>query len=152
MNQSFFFNLLRATTLLVIGGFTNQVLAHSAGATIDPTATNASATDLAQVICYDDGNGAPHHLLTEIQDLSPPVPGLFVSVQIMKDDKMTNGTDSVSGDASTSPATILVGGAGGYFISVSKTGAGAREFNITYHCQTEQDVHTGTDISVFQVQ
>ncbi len=126
--------------------------AHSAGATIDVAGSNASATDLASVICYDDGNGAPHHLYTQIQDTSSPVSGLLVSTQIYKDSQMTNTTDTVSGDANYSNQATLNGGGGEYIISVSKTASGARNFNITYHCQTSADVHTGTDITVFQVQ
>jgi len=79
-------------------------LAHSAGATIDPAGNNASATDLAQVICYDDGDGPTDHLYIQIQDNSPPVPGLLVSAQVYKDSHMTNVTDTVSGDANPSLA------------------------------------------------
>ncbi len=129
-----------------------QALAHSAGAVLDPAGNNASATDLAEVTCYDDGNGPPHHLYTQIQDLSPPVPGLLLSTQIFKGNQMTNATDTVSGDPNPSSPATINGGAGTYYISVSKTNVGARSFNITYHCQTVNDVHTGTDIQVDQAQ
>jgi len=65
---------------------------------------------------------------------------------------MTNVTDTVSGDANSSPAAMIGGGDGVYYLSVSKTASGARNFTVTYHCQTAADVHTGTDITVFQVQ
>ncbi len=138
--------------ILAAAGYAGHALAHSAGAVLDPAGNNASATDLAEVICFDDGNGPPHHLYTQIQDLSPPVPGLLLSTQIFKDNQMTNVTDTVSGDANYSSPATLNGGGGTYYISVSKTNVGARAFNITYHCQTANDVHTGTDISVQQVQ
>jgi hypothetical protein len=144
-------------SFLAAAGNTGAALAHSAEALIDGAGNNASATDLAQVICYDDGNGAPHHLYTQIQDLSGPVPGLLVSTQIFTDKQMTSTTDPVSGDAYASNPAILVGSDSGggvqvYYISVSKTAAGPRTFSITYHCQTANDTHTGTDISVLQVQ
>lgn len=143
-----------AASLLAALGQVGHALAHSAGAVLDPGGNNASATDLAEVICYDDTNGEapPDRLYVQIQDTSPPVSGLLLSAQIFKDGQMTNTTDTVSGDANYSAPASLKGGEGAYIISVSKTSAGARGFNITYHCLTAKDVHTGTDISVFQVQ
>ena len=149
MKSAFLKKIIMAASIMVAAG---DAFAHSAGATIDAAGNNASATDLASVICYDDGNGAPHHLYTQIQDTSSPVSGLLVSTQIYKDNQMTNTTDTVSGDANYSIPAILNGGQGEYILSVSKTAVGARNFNITYHCQTAADVHTGTDITVFQVQ
>jgi len=138
--------------LLAVIGYTGDTLAHSAGGTIDSAGNNASATDLAQVICYDDGDGPTDHLYVTIQDNSPPVSGLLISAQIFKDGQMTNVTDTVSGDANSSPPARISGGDGVYYLSVSKTATGARNFTVTYHCQTAADVHTGTDITVFQVQ
>lgn len=147
--QNKFFQTLMAATLATAAG---QALAHSAGAVLDAAGNNASATDMAQVICYDDGNGTPHHLYTQIQDLSPPVPGLYLSTQIYTDTQMANATDPVSGDTSPSPVAAVAGGEGPYYVVISKTAAGARTFDFTYHCQTANDTHTGTDISVLQVQ
>lgn len=127
-------------------------LAHSGGGVIDAAGTNASATDLAAVTCYDDGNGAPHHLFGQVLDASKPVPGLLVSFQIYKGLQMITSTDAVSGDAFYSPGVSLNGGAGQYMISVSKTAAGARTFDVIWHCMTKDDIHTGTDINVYQAQ
>ena len=144
--------IIMAASIMVAAGYAGGASAHSAGATIDSAGNNASATDLAQVICYDDGDGPTDHLFVQIQDASSPVSGLLVSAQIYKDNKMTNTTDTVSGDANASPGTTLIGGNGVYYLSVSKTAIGARNFTVTYHCQTAAEVHTGTDITVFQVQ
>ena len=65
---------------------------------------------------------------------------------------MTTSTDTVSGDAFYSPGVRLNGGAGVYYISATKTGAGARLFDVIWHCMTSGDVHTGTDINVYQIQ
>jgi len=141
-----------AASIMVAAGYAGGALAHSAGATIDSDGNNASATDLAQVICYDDGDGPADHLYVTIQDNSPPVSGLLLSAQIFKDGQMTNVTDTVSGDANSSPPARISGGDGVYYLSVSKTATGARNFTVTYHCQTAADVHTGTDITVLQGQ
>ena len=143
---------LVTSLILAAIAYANYAAAHSAGATIDAAGNNASAADLAQVICYDDGDGPTDHLFVQIQDASSPVSGLLVSAQIYKDNKMTNTTETVSGDANASPGTTLNGGNGVYYLSVSKTATGARDFTVTYHCQTAADVHTGTDITVLQVQ
>ncbi len=145
-------------SVLMVTSYSSLIMAHSAGATIDGSGGNANATDLAQVFCYDDGNGQAHHLVVQIKDLSPPVPGLLLSAQIYGGNQMTNVTDTVSGDGFASNEAILVGGeslSDGvqlYYISVSKTKAGARNFEITYHCMTSYSTHTGTDITVLQVQ
>jgi len=153
MKNAFLQQTLFAVALLATAGHAH---AHSASGTIDGVGDNASATDLAQVICYDDGNGPPHHLYTQIQDFSAPVPGLLLSTQIFTDSKITNTTDTGPGDTLASYPAILVGPAGQdyqtYYISVSKTSAGARSFEITYHCQTANDTHTGTQITVYQIQ
>lgn len=152
MKSAFLKETLIAASLLAALGQAGQALAHSAGAVIDAGGTNASATDLAEVICYDDGNGTPDRLYVQVQDTSAPVSGLLLSAQIFKDGQMTNTTDTVSGDANYSAPASLKGGEGAYEISVSKTAVGARSFNITYHCLTAKDVHTGTDITLFQAQ
>lgn len=123
------------------------------GIVLDAAGNNASATDLAQVACFDNGNGPTAYLGAQIEDSSPPVPGLLVNVQIFKDNKMTNISDPVSADGKPSPFTILQAGDGVYFVSVNKTNVGSRTFSITYHCLTGSNVHTGTDISaVLQIQ
>lgn len=145
-------NTLVAVPLLIALGQADIALAHSGGGAIDSGGTNASATDLAAVTCYDDGNGTPHHLFGQVKDFSDPVPGLLVSFHIYKGQQMTTSTDTVSGDASYSPGVSLNGGAGVYYISVTKTAAGVRIFDVIWHCVTSGDVHTGTDIVVYQAQ
>ena len=152
MKNTYLKNGFITALILAVIGYSGHTLAHSAGATIDSAGNNASATDLAQVICYYDGDGPTDHLYVTIQDNSPPVSGLLLSAQVYKDGHMTNVTDTVSGDANSSPSAKISGGDGVYYLSVSKTATGARDFTVTYHCQTAADVHTGTDITVLQVQ
>ena len=137
---------------LLSAAYVEGVFAHTAGGTIDAAGNNASATDLAQVSCYDDGDGPTGYLFIQIQDLSSPLSGMLMSIQAAKDAQMTNDSDPVSGDATASPGTELWAGDGIYYMSVSKTAAGSRLFSVTYHCMTSQGVHTGTDITLLQAQ
>ncbi|MDD5320862.1 MAG: hypothetical protein PHD43_09675 [Methylococcales bacterium] len=141
-------------TVLILAAveYSGAALAHSGGGPIDSGSNNASATDLAAVTCFDDGNGAPAKLFGQIKDMSPPVPGLLLSFHIFKGQQMTTSTDTVSGDASYSPGVSLNGGPGVYYISATKTAAGVRLFDVNWHCMTSGDIHTGTNITVLQVQ
>jgi hypothetical protein len=139
-------------SILLAAGYADIALAHSGGGLIDGAGNKASATDLAAVTCFDDGNGAPQCLMGQVKDFSSPVAGLLVSFHIYKGNQMTTSTDSISEDASYSPLVTLNGGPGVYYISVTKTSVGARIFDVIWHCETAGGVHTGTDISVLQFQ
>ncbi len=142
-----------ATSLLFSNLFFTPIAqAHTAGATLGADGTNASATGLAAITCFDDGNGEPEGLFVQIKDLSAPVPGLLISAQIYKGTKATNITDTISGDANYSVGAQLDGGAGVYWLMVNKTDVGARAFEIIWHCMTDDHVHTGTEIIVRQFQ
>lgn len=138
--------------LFVSGLFSTAALAHSGGATLGADGTNASATALAAVTCFDDGNGEPVGLLAQIKDLSEPVPGLLLSLQLYKGIKATNITDTVSGDANYSHEVQLNAGPGTYMMMVDKTDVGPRAFDVIWHCMTADGTHTGTDIVVRQFQ
>lgn len=140
------------TVLLVCSSFSTPSFAHTAGAILGADGTNASATALAAVSCFDDGNGAPAGLFAQIIDLSEPIDGLLISLQLYKGLQATNTTDPVSGDADFSEGVQLDGGAGVYQLLVNKTAAGAKRFDVVWHCMTEDHVHTGTDITVRQFQ
>lgn len=145
---------IAAMLTLLLAMPATPALAHTVGGPIDGQSNNASATDLGFVSCYDDGSGPADHLAVQIEDLSPPVDGLFASVQIMKADKnaMTNITDTISADGKPSPFVSLKGGSGSYYISVNKTKAGVRNFILNYHCLTSSEDHTGTEVGVMQLQ
>ena len=144
-------------------GLTNQLIAtialfgliqashaHDAAATMDPVGNSATFTGYGFVTCYDDDNGPADKLVASVQDLSPPVPGLLVNLQILKGNRAASVTDPVSGDGKSSPEITVRGGNGVYQIMVNKTAVGARNFSIQYHCMTANNVHTGTDIGVYQ--
>jgi len=124
--------------------------AHTAGATLDAGNNTRSFTGVAFVTCINDGNGEADNMIARIRDNSAPVPGLMVNLQIFKGNKSNTITDTVSGDAEFSPFITLQGGPGTYWIMVSKTDVGARQFDLEYHCNTRTGVHTGTEIGVSQ--
>jgi hypothetical protein len=117
---------------------------------MDPGSSNASATDLAAITCFDDGNGTPHRLTGQIKDMSGPGP--LLSFHIYKGLQMTTSTDTVPGDSNYSPLVNLNGGPGKYYISATKTSKGAKHFDVIWHCETSGGVHTGTEIEVYQIQ
>lgn len=144
--------LLNSALLLASCAFSTTGFAHSAGATLGADGTNASATALAAITCFDDGNGEPAGLFTQIKDMSEPVPSLLLSIQLYKGSQATNSTDTISGDADYSEGVQLDGGPGVYWMIVNKTDVGPRQFDIIWHCMTEDHIHTGTDITVRQFQ
>lgn len=126
--------------------------ADSVRATMDATGTRATFTGLARVTCFDDGNGPAAMLVARIRDNSPAVHGLMVSVQLVKGSAALSISDEISGDASYSDYIALPGGSGEYIMMVDKTAAGARTFDLEWHCYTATSVHTGTDVTVQQFQ
>lgn len=135
-----------AVVCLLLGN-AGLVHAHGGGAVLgDPR----SFTGVAVVSCFDDGNGPAENLIVRIRDNSPAVPGLLTNVHIFKGNKAVGISDTVSGDADYSPFVTLHGGPGAYFVIVSKTDAGERAFDLEWHCNTVDDVHTGTDIAITQ--
>ncbi len=135
---------------IAILGFASISKAHDAGTVMDPSGTVASFTGYALVTCFNDGNGDADYLRASVKDLSPPQDGLLVNLQIIKGNRAISTTDTVSGDANFSPEVKVQGGNGVYLLLVNKTKAGPRSFNISYHCVTASNAHTGTDISVQQ--
>jgi hypothetical protein len=141
---------LAAAIIACTVGYAGISNAHTAGATLDFDGTVRNFTGMAFVTCNDDGNGPADNIIVRIRDNSPPVPGLLVNLQVYKGNKANSITDTISGDANFSPFITLHGGAGVYWLLVNKTDIGARTFEVEYHCNTADDVHTGTDIGVTQ--
>lgn len=127
-----------------------QVQAHSGGATMDEAGNKASFTALARVTCFDDGAGPAQFLVARVRDKSPAVTGLYVSLQLLKGTRATSVTDLTPGDAEYSEFATLAGGNGTYQLIINKTKAGAREFDLEWHCLTASNDHTGTEVIVDQ--
>ena len=144
--------LLKTVLCIASGVFSTNGFTHSAGAITDADGSNANATILAAIACFDDGNGEPAGLFAQVKDLSDPEEGLLISIQLYKGIKAVSDTDTVSGDADYSEGVQLDAGPGVYQILVNKTDIGARWFDVIWHCMTENHVHTGTDITLRQFQ
>ncbi|MDO9142649.1 MAG: hypothetical protein Q7U38_20195 [Methylobacter sp.] len=136
------------TASILVAAASGIAHAHSGGGVIDPNGDNPSATILAAVNC----TGGSDYLLAQVRDESAPVPGLLLSLHVHKGQKMTSITDTVPGDAFHSPEIRLDGGDGQYLMSLTKTNAGARNFDVIWHCMSNSGIHTDTDISVYQIQ
>lgn len=126
--------------------------ADSARATMDASGAKATFTGLARVTCFDDGNGPAAMLVARIRDNSPAIHGLMVNVQLVKGGTALSISDEISGDRSYSDYIALPGGNGEYIMMVNKTAAGARHFDLEWHCYTFTNAHTGTDITLQQFQ
>lgn len=145
--------MLRLTlAALVLALGTMPAFGHSARSTLDSAGNRATFTGLARVTCFDDGGGTPALLMARIRDTSPPVAGLLVNLQLVKGTAALSITDTSSGDAGYSDFIALPGGGGEYIMMVNKTAAGARNFDLEWHCMTAGNVHTGTDIALQQFQ
>ncbi|NOR68849.1 MAG: hypothetical protein GQ532_04000, partial [Methylomarinum sp.] len=101
--------IFKTVLLLASSAFSLNSFGHSAGATLGADGTSASATALAAVTCFDDGNGVPEGLFTQIKDMSDPVPGLLINIQLYKGLQAISITDTVSGDADYSEGVQLNG-------------------------------------------
>jgi len=141
-------NLLsRSLLLTAVLGCSPALYAHSGGNLLDDDTTNSA---MADVTCFDDGNGEPSTLVAQTKDGSEPKAGLLLSLQLIKGNQVVSITDSVSGDADYSPLIQIDGGKGVYKMILTKTAPGQRAFELVWHCLTAKGVHTGTDIVVRQ--
>ena len=144
--------------MLALFSFMPLASAHTARVTMDPRGISATFTALARVTCFDDGNGPPAALQVRLRDNSPPVPGLLVSIQLLKGRQAISYTDTTPGNADYTFPLQLEGGTGVYTVMINKTAAGPRDIDIEWHCLTaEHDPqkghdsgHTGTEILVDQ--
>lgn len=143
-------NFVLACTALLLLAAVDATLAHNARATLDAAGNKATFTALARITCFDDGSGAPSALYVRVRDNSPVVAGLLLTMQVLKGAQALSISDTVSADANYSEPLQLNGGAGVYTVLLNKTAAGARNFDIEWHCLTTTGDHTGTDILVDQ--
>lgn len=130
-----------AVTLLSAAGYGGIVSAHDMGGGLGSA---IGATDVYQVGCYNDGNGAADHLAVHILDLKP-VAAPVLSAQVFKYPLAANTTDQVDGDATYSPFVKVKGGNGPYYVLINKTKAGIESYSVQFHCETAKNAHTGTD-------
>ncbi len=106
----------------------------------------ASAIDQYQVHCFDDGFGPNGYLDISVQDTNPKA-SPKLSLQVAVGNVAFNTTDAVDADAAYSPELSVKGNADEfYYVTVDKTSAGVENYQIQYHCMTNDNQHTGTEI------
>lgn len=149
-NQLFLHKTVGMAGIIIAACYAATISADRGDTTLDPAGNKATFTALARVTCFDDGNGPADLLAAQIRDNSPAIPDMFVSLQLLKGSKAISVTDTTPGDAQFSQQVSLQGGNGVYFMMVNKTIAGARDFEVEWHCITANQAHTGTDIVVDQ--
>ena len=156
MKNLYLKNVFIAAVISVSCGFTNLATAYYSigGVIFDPAGNNANATDLASVSCPDGTD----HFSAAIQDTSPPVQGLLMSLHILNENVPANTaymatvTDGGSGDGMWSEIASIYAGAGKYYISADKTNAGSRVFTVGWDCRDVNNNSLQMTINVLQVQ
>jgi hypothetical protein len=137
--------------LIGVGAAPLRAAAHTLNETLG---ADASATDVVQIVCSDNGSGPPQSLGVDVRD-NAPAEAALVSVQVQRGGDLVNATDTVDGDTGVSPHVTVNGGAGAYDVLVDKTGAGAESYTLSFHCTTGPDgtgVHAGTASTLVQDQ
>lgn len=137
---------------LAIGLAAGPSAAHTQSGSLG---VNAAATDYYQVICSDDGAGAPGSLSVQVLDAAPAAAPLL-SVQVRNGTGLASSTDPIDGDGSGSPTIHVNVQTGAVFdVLVDKSGVGGENYELSFHCVTGPDgtgLHTGTTIVTRQSQ
>jgi len=141
--------LVSAALMFAVAG-QESVLAHNLP-TGSQLATAIGATDLWEVVCFDDGNGTPDHLAASIIGQSAatsPALNLQIRAQTPKvaGQIVKSIRDPKNGDGAFSPEISVRGGDGQYWMQIDKVNAGVDKYNVSFHCQTAapNNDHTGT--------
>lgn len=161
-------SVIIAGSFLVLSSATGFVSAHTLTGSLG---ASQGATDLADVTCSNDGNGAPNRVSTQIRDnfvapeasdiVSAQTQRVIASGQAASPYVATNAVDTTNptGTEGAVPAgysalKTTIGGTNNtaYRVTISKTGASAETYTAEIHCQTSTGVHTGTVVTVRQNQ
>ncbi|BAW80169.1 hypothetical conserved protein [Candidatus Nitrosoglobus terrae] len=142
----------RVVLIVIALGWSINVFAHNQIGTLgDP----ASATDFYMVQCSTDSGGVTGRLYTQILDGTTTAGGGKISVvSEFNGDNIIDATTASAPvrDGQNGPASILPGADGIFLMFVHKLKEGVKDYNVTYHCQSSEGVHTGTSIQTIQDQ
>lgn len=127
-------------------------LANAHGISNEPLGAPIGATDYHQIKCFNNGTGNASRLDIQIKDNSAGK--AILSAQVKKGVLAANTTDLDGNDefSTYSPLVFVTGGNGIYDVLVNKTAAGARFYDLSYHCKTKSGAHAGTTLSKKQNQ
>jgi hypothetical protein len=137
------------TILLGVIGTVELVSAHEIAGAIGRKNSKAGGTDKYNVTCFDNNNGAPDHIFVQVFDTPRPRNPAKISIQAFLPATGAVSAISVAPNDKAFPSYSikLVGGADLYEVDVTKSRSkkkGVEIYAITFHCQTANDVHTGT--------
>ena len=137
--------LTLASALLL--GFAGMASAHDV--LNQPIGATVGATDYFQVTCSTAGTVAT--ALLEVQVNDDTAGASILSLRVQKGLIAGNTTDPTGANGVYSPLVSVAGGNGIYNVTVGKTTAAARQYDILYHCKNGA-THTTTSISQKQNQ
>lgn len=153
--------MTRIRVPLLVWFFVQALLASGVAEALTQKGTLAareSATDVYEVGCTNDGDGAPLSLLAKIRDLRP-VAGPRLRV-ILRKGALGNGiaatsADPIDADSGFGPPIAVNGGEGAYALYVTKTATGVESYQLVVECRTGlggTGKTTGTALTVLQQQ
>ncbi|CAB1275100.1 hypothetical protein [Candidatus Nitrosacidococcus tergens] len=143
--------LWNIVVVLLTLGLTTQVAAHNQiGSLGDPV----GATDYYLVQCSTDEGGTTGRLYLQIFDGTTTQGGGKLTVTGQFQQVAISASAPVRGAPMPGgPASLLQPGTDGtYTMFVTKLKEGVKQYNVTYHCQSSEGVHTGTSIITVQDQ
>jgi hypothetical protein len=135
---------VRAMAALLLAA-SPAALAHTQNGSLG---ADPGATDYYPVTCSDDGSGVPASMIAQVANVTA-AGAPAASVLVHKDIVATTSTDPVNGDGAASPLVFVNGGVGVYNVFLNKSGAGALNYTLSYHCMTGPNgtgEHTGTTL------
>ena len=134
----------RALAGLAVATIAVTALAHTQDGSLGDA---AASTDFYQVSCSDDGSGGPASMMAQVQHRGPA--SVPLSLVVHRGTSATATVDASGSDAVPSPLVSVNGNDGVYNVFVTKAGAGAVNYTLSFHCMTGQNgggLHTGTTI------
>ncbi|PXW84937.1 hypothetical protein C8R34_12326 [Nitrosomonas sp. Nm84] len=144
------FSILKQVAMVVFGGLmmsqAGSVLADNQGGSF--TTGLAAGVDFYQITCFDDGNGAPSYAEAQVKDMTANTSK--VNILLYKGTACTtnkcaqSSLDTTDSDTGYSPLIKVTQGAGTYYLFVKHTASGTDSYDVSAHCKTSGNVHTGT--------
>lgn len=144
------FSTLKQVAIAVLGGLVmsqaSSVLADNQSGSF--TTGLAAGVDFYQITCFDDGNGAPSYVEAQVKDMTASTSK--VNILLYKGTACTTNKcaqfslDTTDSDTGYSPLVRVTQGSGTYNLFVQHTASGTDSYDVSAHCKTSGNVHTGT--------
>lgn len=134
--------------LLMLVGLPLNAFAHDWSGNLGE---DVSATDYIMIYCSADGSIPADRLFLKLTSDSPAGAPL-ISAQIAKGSLVTNVTDLINGDTTSSREADVAAGEGVYRVTVNKNKVGKVSYSFAYHCQSNSGEHSETNATTLQDQ